>query len=421
MLAAGWPTQGTSVHAEQSLQKWMDLVQRGASAEELQKAETELAEAMQKSPFEVAQRMPFFLKLVQKLEGNKAYQQFHLPGSDRVVVDRREQFEGRPEQPADDAGKKAAEETARETAKEATREKGEELKKKPEMRMRQGKLVKDKGRMASLAARGAGPGADQGAATARVERMLSAFERMVIARFEKGAQVAKESADGKAHFAAKTEGQWKQFFKNFLSRTVKKRALLNDIRSFLMRGAVAKGGKGVAIGDMHFSSGRVEKFVRFSILAEALAKFAAMKPGEMMGKGALKDLTGEELMYLALAASRGREFATTKKPEQGRFMGGKAEALAAQKLGLTLDDQLREKARRMRQGKKGGSGAFGDLLGEHIYGEDAPTRFIPWWHWANITQFGGKRRWVSLVFYASLILVALMGIIAMTVRLISAM
>lgn len=416
MFSAGTQGRGdlsssqSNVTIEQRIQRWVDLVERGASYEQIQQAEIEVAEVLRRQPFELKQRLPFFQKLAQRLDARQAFQQFRLPGKDRVVVDRRDQFEGKPAQP--DAKQQGAKEGAKEAQREATREARENL------RLQEGKLVREKGRkyanfLGDRADLGRG-GLDRQAAADRVEKLLSAFERMIVARFEEGEQIARETPEGKARFAAKSAAEWKAFFQNFLSRTVKKRVLLSQIRDFLFRGAVTKGGKGVFIGDMHLAGGRVEKFVRFSLLAEALAQLKNMVPGDRIGKGILANLTGEELVYLALAASRGRQMQFAQEAAQGRFMGGRAEAQAAEALGIPLDDQLRQKARQLR-GRRGKGFFAGDLLGEHVPGEEAPTRFIPWWHWGNLF-WPQKRRWATIVFYLALLAVALIGIAAMTMR-----
>lgn len=394
---------------EQRIQKWMELRDAGASFEQIQVAEFEVAEAIKKAPFEMQAKLPFFQQMAKKLDATQAFQQFRLPGRELMVVDRRDAREqGKPAEGSKEAAKEAGKKGEEGRAKESLRE----------LRLQEGKLVGGKertfvnylGDRAGAAIRG---GLDQQAATERVERMLSAFERMVLARFEGGKQIAKESPDGKPAFLAKSDGQWRSFFKSFLDRTVGKKALLSDIREFLFRGLVSKGAKGVVIGDLSFTSGRVEKFVRFSILAEAIAKLRAMVPGEAMARGALSQLTGEELMYLALAASRAKEFAFTAQEAQGRFMGSRAEAEAAAALGIPLEQQLRQKARSLRARRGGGGRSMFDADG---MAEELPQQFIPWWSWGNLAR-PNRLRWVTAVFYGSLLSMAVLGIAAMTYRL----
>lgn len=398
--------QATQLTTEQRIQHWVELIENNAPVEEIQQAEIELAQALHKTPFEVRQQLPLFKRMMEKtLDAKGAFQQFRLPGKARVVADRRAQFEGKPE------------EAAKEAKKEAAKKAGEEAK-KATLTLKEGKLVEAKGKRyagaAALGARGVADASDQSAATARVDEMLSAFERMVVERFENGKQIAQQSADGQAHFKGKTEAQWKQFFKNFLSRTIAKKAFLNDIKHFLMRGVVAKGAKGVFIGDMMFNSGRVEKFVRFSILAEALAKFRAMMPGDKVTAEMLAKLTGEELMYLALAASRGREFAFAQQAARGKFAGARAEAQAAEALGIPLDQQLSEKARQLRKKGRGGFAWFE----KDAAPEDTPYRFVHWWQWGNLNN-PGPTKWVTRVFYGALFIVAIVGIIALTLRILA--
>lgn len=390
----------STLSPEQSIQRWIDLVRQGAPLEQIQEAEYEVAQHLRQQPFRIKKQIPHFLKQARKLAASKAFREIRLPGRDRVVADRREQFRGEP--------KKAAQRAVKEEAKKAAEE----------LRLREGKLVRPKGRPRLAAERGlAREGLEQRAATERFEKLISAFEKMILERFEKGKDIEKQCPEGKARFGPKTAKEWSQFFRSFLHRTVKRKALLSEIRDFLFRGLVTKGGKNIFIGDMRMASGRVEKFVRFSILAEALAKFRGMLPGDAFGKGLLGKLTGEELLYLALAATRGREYEFARQPEPGRFIGGRAEAEAARALGIPLDEQLREKARHLR-GRRG-KGLFGALLGEEEGPpEEVPYRFVPWWHWGNLTR-PGKFRWATVVFYGSLLALALIGIAVMTYRLLA--
>jgi hypothetical protein len=396
-------SQQAPLTTEQRIQNWIELVEQNAPAEQIQKAEADVAEALQRQPFEIRKQLPLFQKMAKKaLHAGRAFQQFRLPGRDRVVIDRREQFQGEPKEAAKEAGKEAA----KEAAKKAT------------LTMKEGKLVEAKERSyaasAALGARGTGA-SDQRAAEARVDKMLSAFEKMVVERFEGGRQIAEESVDGMARYKGKTDAQWKEFFQKFLHRTVAKKTLLKDIKQFFMRGVVAKGGKGVFIGDMAMNSGRVEKFVRFSILAEALAKMRAMIPGDKVTAQMLGKLTGEELMYLALAASKGREFAYAQAAARGKFAGAKAEAQAAEALGIPLKAQLEQKTKQLR-GKKGRGGLA--WFEKDAALEDTPYRFVPWYSLTNLKN-PGPTKWVTRVFYGALFIISMIGIIVLTFRLLA--
>ncbi len=414
MFSAGETGDGghsvsSGLNAEQSIQRWVQLIESGASSEQIQKAEIEVAEILRQQPYELKKQLPFFQKLAKKLNARPAFQQFRLPGKDRVVEDRRDQFKGEPKEK--DQAKKTAKDSAKEAARDIAKQKTKDL------RLKDGKLIRSKARTyknhlgdRSSLARGS---LDRGVASERVSKLFSAFEKMVVERFEEGRQLESQTQDGKAKFRMKSDAQWRQFFKSFLSRTMKKKVLLSQIRNFLFRGAVAKGGKGVFIGDMKLANGRVEKFVRFSIMAEALAQLKGMNPGELLGKGILKNMSGEELMYLALAVARGRGMKFSQEAERGMFMGGKAEAQAAELLGLPMDGHLRQKAKHLRG--RGAGMLGGDSLGEHVYGDDIPYTFVPWWHWGNLAR-PGKRKTTTLLFYVALALVAFMGIGAMTLR-----
>jgi hypothetical protein len=386
---------------QQRIERWVQLVEQNAPVEQIQQAEKEVAEALKKTPFELRQQLPFFQRLVKKLDSTGVFQHFRLPGRDRLVADRRDQPHGEP-------------------TKEGA--KGEKAHGGRHLHLKEGKLVEQRQRTYVNYLGGREEmhrGSDQAAAGKRVEQMLTKFEKVILQRFEGGKQIAGSSPDGKPHFLPKTDKQWRDFFRTFLDRTVQKKVLASEIREFLMRGVVQKGSKGVFIGDMQLASGRVEKFVRFAILAEALAKLKTLMPGDAVSKATVGEIAGEELMYLALAASRGRDFLASMLPTRGRFMGERAESQAAEALGLPLDMHLRARAqdlRGVRRGRGKGLGLFGgDLIGGEPQPDDIPYQFIPWWKWGNLAR-PGKFRWVTAVFYGSLLFMALLGIGMMTWR-----
>ncbi len=427
MLSAGKTTdQGIAgpsqqaLQAEQSVERWLSLVEQGAPPEMIQQAEQQVAEALKQSPFELRSQLPFFQQAAKRLDATLLLQHFRLPGRERLIEDRRDQFQGEPAQR--EAAKDAAKETSKAAAQEAAKkvaEKAAESKvseQAAKMTLKDGKLVEHRERTYTnfLGARelSQARGREVGAASQRVDEMLSGFERLVVERFEKGKQVAQQSQDGKPHFKPKSEGEWGAFFKSFLDRTVHKKTLVDEIREFLFRGTVAKGQKGVFIGDMHLTNGQVEKFVRFSILADALAKLKAMAPGEKVGADALGKLSGEELMYLALAAARSQEFATSMAPTQGKFALGSTEEKAAQALGIPLDRHLQQKAKQLKRG----AGGFKGFFDKDPEPEEIPYQFTPWWSWGNL-QRQSPTRWITRVMYGSLLILALMGIAVMTARL----
>lgn len=328
--------------------------------------------------------------------------QINIPGYG-IVKDRRE---GAPQK---------TQETAKETAKGEESKKAEE-KAKEEMRLKDAKLVEEKDTRYKnfFGDRTARPGAlDRQAATERVDRMLSSFFQKVIERFEDGKTFARENPEGKQSFLEKTLAQWREFFGAFSNRTALKKVSLSEIRDFLFRGLYPKGDRGIVVSDMRLLSGRMEKFIRFSILAGALAKFKVLMPGDQFGKGMLEGLSGEELMFLALSASQGPEIQASMGPTQGKFLGGRAEAQAAEALGLPVAAHLAQKARTLRD--RGGllkRGMFGDEGGP----EELPYQFIPWWHWGNLVR-PGRFRWFTAVFYGSLLALALIGIAVLSWRL----
>jgi len=388
------------IDTQQRIESWVKLVEQGAPREQIERAELELAQALRANAFQVRQALPFFQRIVQTLKGAQAYQQFRLSNG-QVVVDKRDKAA----ESAKGNEAKAAEEVIRSRKNEEKNE------------VKEGKdLLKGKdsaSRADSLRDVSRG-GLENRAAASRVDKLLSAFERMVVERFEGGREIASQGKAGEPTFLTKTEAQWKAFFEQFMHRTVRKSIDAAEIKNFLLRGVIGKGDKGIFIGDMRLKGGGTEKFVRFSILAEIFAKLRGARPGITISGSEVGDMTGEELMYLALAASKRKEYEYVQKAADGKFMGGKAEERAAKELGLTLDSQLKEKAKKLRErGRKFG---FGMMFDRDPEPEDIPYRFVPWWHWGNISR-PGKFKWFTVFFYSSLFALALIGVVLASMKL----
>ena len=426
MLSSGIKLD-VNIGAEQQLQTfqsdlntYVEMVQSGASPEALQKLEKQLQASL-------GEKIPEFQQFLKKasqqaLDAKQVYQSINLPGKNKIVQDRRHLFSGKVGQAIKNALSKLKDNRALQKANQnKVQEKARQQDKSPDIRMRQGKMVKNKtpsyeNHLSDPMQRVQG-NVEQKAAEVRVEKLLSAFEQLVVERFELGREVARQSADGKAHFKTKTVEQWRAFFARFMSRTVKRKVLLSEIREFLFRGAVQKGSNGVIIADAKLNSGRIEKFIRFSVFAEALANLKALLPGESFSKGALSGLTGEELIYLALAVSKAKANEYAKQPSQGKFIGGQIEARTAAELGIALEGQLQEKTKEMQRRKKGG-GLF-SLDGWDEGGEgqtENPGQFIPWWQWGRLSR-ARKTKTVNVLFYTALFIVATLGIAVLTMRL----
>jgi len=376
----------------------INLIETHAPQEQIFQAQQAVAESIGGDQFQVIQMLPQFMQAAKKmLDAATVYEHFRLPGRERIVHDNREG--GKPE-------KAEGKESARGGALE--------------LEIQDGKVVKQKEKSYEnyLGDRmGQSVMVEHEEAGARIGRLLSAFEQMVVARFEGGREVATESADGKAKFLAKTEAQWKEFFSKFIDRIVAKKISAEDIREFLFRGVIPKGNKGIVISDMVLNDGRIEKFIRFSVIADALARLRAMTPGDVIGREKLAGMLGEEFLYLALAVARGKDMATSPLPAAGKFMLGSTEEKAAQELGIAIGGQQAGKGAHVRgRGRRSPfTGLFDDREGEP---EDLPYQFIPWWHWSNLKR-PTKSRWATIVFYISLLAISLMGIGVLTYRLLS--
>jgi len=393
-----------SIPPEQQIanfRRLVDLIEAHAPQEQIVAAQQDVATSIGADQFQVVSMLPQFMQVAQKtLDAATVYEQFRLPGQERVVHDRRHEADK-------DEGKRAA---RRERAHAFA----------GDLEIKHGRTIhrKEKDYENYLGDRmGQSVMVEHEETEAKVSRLLSAFEQMILARFEGGQKVAQESPDGKAKFLAKTEAQWKEFFQSFLDRLVAKKVSFEDIREFLFRGLIPKGNKGIVISDMVLSDGRVEKFIRFSVIAEALAALKALLPGDAFGSERLAGMTGEEFMYLALAVGRGKDMATSPLPTAGKFMLGSTEEKAAQDLGIAIGGQQMVKG---TGGKARGGRALFTGLFERGEGEpeDLPYQFIPWWHWANL-KMPAKSRWATVAFYIALLAMGLLGIGILTYRLIS--
>lgn len=406
MLAGGIDSTRTNLDSSRDAvdiaKQLIELESSGANEQQLNTLKQQLADALKQPAFEIKRILPVFLQVVKKIDAANVYQQFHLPGRDIVVVDRRESSKGKPLEPAKESSKDAAKKTEDKRETKADQD-----------RLKESAAKETTGKeKAGSVQRQAAMGLEQRVAGERLEKMLTAFEKMVLARFENGRPIGPASADGMPKFLAKTDAQWKDFFKAFLGRTTARKTALTSIRDFLFRGLVSKGEKGIFIGDLRLADGRVEKFARFLLLADALAKLKKLSPGEFLNARQLGELTGEDLVYLALAASRGPEVKYSQKPTQGMFVGERAEQNAAAALGLPFSQQLKQKAKML---KRGGLGLGGSLFGEGEP-ENVPYQFIPWWHWGNLTR-PSKFKWVTAAFYGTMLALAIIGIALMTWRL----
>lgn len=375
----------------------LDLRDAGAAPAILEDVAAKVNELAVKEGFELREILPHFIKqTAQRVDAAKVYQHFRLPGKDRIVEDRRERPQG------EKVSDRSEKEKSAETEKEG-------------LTLKRGTLVSDrqkdyKNYLGDRSSLSAPP--EQQAATERVERLLSAFERLVIARFEGGREIVQAFVNGEVRFGGKTIDEWRQFFASMGDRTVARKTLLAEIQEFLFRGVIPKGERGIVIADVTHASGRVEKFVRFGVIAEALSKLKSLVPGQTFGKEALAGLTGEELVYLSLATARGTGFTMSDAPTSGKFMGGASEARAAQELGIALEGQLHAKTQLLKRRGKG-PGGFRWLDKE--IPEETPSQFVPWWKWGNLHR-PSKTKWLTIMMYLSLLTISLIAIGAMTAR-----
>jgi hypothetical protein len=257
------------------------------------------------------------------------------------------------------------------------------------------------------------------------ERALSAFEKALVARFEKGEQQAADSEDGQFHFLKKTAAEWKGFFENFLSRTIQKVVTWGDVQGFLFRGLLQAKGmphQGVMISDVMTAAG-IDKFARIAVPLNKAQALAATLPGAVLTKEAMQAVVGEQLRYAALAAAPAEDGAAQlgRAATRGMFASQQLENRVAEQLGFITDfrgaamqgaardaEEKRAAASRRRRG-----GMWSKLFGgDEVDGEGSV--FVHWWRWDREDR-GGFRRWFVAVFGA-VIFVALFFLIIALVR-----
>ncbi len=397
--------EGVRTPIMESVRQLTQLIESNAPREQIEQLEHQIIESAGRDNFQALQLMlPRFLQVARNLATSTMYENFRLPGRDRVVHDRRD--EGKL------GDKKDSSKDPHNIADKKT---------SAAMELRDGQLTEAKERTyrnyfgdrlinTPLTEQ-------QRISEERSEALLSKFEKMILSRFEGGQKIVKDSPEGRAILAEKTEAQWKSFFQSFMERITARRTSLEEISKFLFRGLVIKSGKGIVISDMTLKNGHVEKFIRFGALSELLAQLAKLKPGERFSAEKLSGMDSD-LLYLALAASKTSMLKTSPLPTAGKFMSGKAEGEAARELGIIppasnaasgKNDQVHAKS-----GKRGLAGFLKD--GREGGPEDIPYRFVPWWHWGNLTR-PAPFRWTTTVFYAALVIITLIGIGVLTYRL----
>ncbi len=425
MISAG-ETRGSGglrpdAKTDASVREWIQLVEDGAPPEDIARAEEAVAKALNVKPFELRQKAPFFEKVAKALAGAQAYQSLKLPGKDVVVRDLRDKATSDAKDAANEsqANAKSAREglQGERVVRDGKLVEGKQAKTADESKAGEDKKTSEKKSAGAESAERAERAMQRGglarsAASQNLQKLLSSFEKMIVRRFEEGAVIEKKF-EGDPVFAKKSDAEWSAFFKGFMSRTVAKKVSVEDIKNFLFRGLVTKGAKGVLIGDIKLGDGRVDKFIRMQILGDLIARLKSLRPGETFPKSEIAGMSGEELMYLALGPSSKRPYALSEKASDGRFGDAKAEAMAAESLGMPVEADLRQKALALK--KRRGMG-LGGLIDPDIPPEDVPYQFIPWWRWGSLSRPGPKR-WVTIVFYASLLIMGLIGIAVMSYRL----
>lgn len=253
------------------------------------------------------------------------------------------------------------------------------------------------------------------------EKLLSAFEKTLVARFEGGEEQAPESTDGTFHFLKKTASEWSGFFEKFLHRSLQKIMNWSDVQGFLFRGLLQEKGmpqKGVLISDVMTAVG-VDKFARIAVTLGKAQQLIAAQPGAVLTRDMVQAAVGEQLRYVALAAPTADEGGVqfSRAASRGLFSSQQLESRVAEDLGFVAD--FRGAGMPMRAAdEKRAAGRRRRSLWSRWFGEDEidgeGSVFVPWWRWDR-EERSGFRRWFVAVFGA-VIFVALFFLIIALVR-----
>ncbi|MBI2346406.1 MAG: hypothetical protein HYV03_05905 [Deltaproteobacteria bacterium] len=170
---------------------------------------------------------------------------------------------------------------------------------------------------------------------------------------------------------------------------------------------------GVLIGDLPLTDGRLEKFARIEVPLQAVAsEMAGLPPGTMVAKHLVQDGVGGEILpYIAIGAPAEAAIATAPRERPGLFTSLKTEAEIARQLGLAgaetvgLASQTAGEEGRVHRRGKGFGRWFG---GEEELSANQPGRFVPWWQWSREERYG-QRRWFTAVTLVTLLTLLALG------------
>ena len=335
-----------------------------------------------------------------RMEGG--YQSIRLPGTGRIIHDRRR-----------GEGAEGKEDVSRQRADRRDEPKKGAATDKKEMEIREGKMeeVRSKKYDNYLAERKMMM-ENKARELENKERQPSEFEKTVKERFEDGKIIEKMVEGGKFRFLAKKIEEWRAFFDKFADRTIGKMVSFDEVMELLFRGVVKKmdakmaEAKAIVISDVILNGGKVDKFVRFGLSYQKFDMLSKLAPGDTIAKSTIAD-GSEKLAYLALMPpSAETEILTGLKPKQGMFAAEATEARVAEELGIALDKGSSAEIQQQQAAKgrkKRGRGMFSFFAGDEEPMIEGSGQFTPWWQWGNLAKPGGytlKKALYSALFIA---------------------
>lgn len=179
-----------------------------------------------------------------------------------------------------------------------------------------------------------------------IKTPANAINPVLRKSYEAAISKAQLSASAPPSFLQKSAVQWKDFFKKFLHRTVRKQTSMENLSGMTLRGVVKIKGErsgALLIGDLKFSNGVTDKFARFQLAsADSLMKFAELGPGSQLNQQDLMQSTDDGMLqYFAIDPPdiNIRTIIATLAASSGIFTTQRTEEAVAKHLGIQLSSK----------------------------------------------------------------------------------
>lgn len=169
---------------------------------------------------------------------------------------------------------------------------------------------------------------------------------------------------------------------------------------------------GVVIGDLPLTNGTLEKFARFDIrLQTAVSGMAELPPGAAVSKDMVaQGIDGTELEYFAIGSPTGEAtMVVAARATQGVFTNLRTEAEIARQLGLVGPERGPPSEGGGAGERVTPRAWWAKWFREREEGPEAPAdRFVPWWRWDREARVGA-RWWFTAVTLAAILALLAIG------------